>query len=270
MMKKIIIICFILNCISFNNKYVFNIEVTNSNDGFVLFNILGINSDYIDILNYNTTIKNRIYLKDNNKFQYFFSNNDFINSLLRFSVFINNEEFVINISLLKKEQYVFFDKEIYLSHYFYTDDERIKVNNIQRFIKWNNAAEYIERDMCLIDINEIYDLSCSKNLNINAIYLVINENNLFQYLKYSNKHHGYLFKVNYLVNTKINIFLDDYYYDINTFQMTKTIVNNSKKTNKILIPKKYKDKFIDMTLYVLSNRKLVKFRTSVYYKQLKD
>lgn len=251
-----------------NESYDIRVDIVHSNDMFVSFNIFSsLNDRKLNIINYSTNEINKILVNENNPTMYYFDNSDFIDNKLRFEINNYFKHYVIEIKYCIKNQNLYKESDTsYFVHYFLAIEGNVLINNKESKIKWENAEYYHMYNEYLIDINKIFNLRYSNIGNIQAIYLVIHNNNLYENIYYSNISKGYIFNYDfYLLNSKINFKLKDYYYDEKTFQMSNVKSDNYKRINKIIIPKSFKDEVIDISLCLFINNKLISLRTSIYF-----
>ena len=262
----------ILMLFSTLDNYDLKIELCKSNNELVLFNITSyIENEKVTILNINTLVEEKVILHNNSLTSYYFYNKDFINNQLSFSII--TKDLIYPFEIYYQSDVNLFNKDhnvIYYTHYFVSSNKNVLIKNIEEYVIWDNKMDYLINNN-YIDINQIFNLFTYGSFDFDKIFLIVHQATLFNNLKYSLFHHGYVFDVNYKqFNNRLNLYLDYYFYDIKTFQMRTNEVENSKIINQIIIPKSFINKSINMSLVILKEGKASFLFTSVYINSIKN
>lgn len=124
---------------------------------------------------------------------------------------------------------------------------------ISKYIRFNYHEDYIFCESFIIDISSLFDISTNdESLIVDESILVLHlPRNSYSYLTYSDSYLGYVFdlKCNKLKENLVFSLVNHYYLQYGTFQISKSIIENSLIINKISIPYFVKDDSIKTSLF---------------------
>lgn len=267
-MKKLLILLRIISLFNgLSDDVLIELESIYCRDDFISFNIT-INSDvsYIDLCVCNSEIEDRVYFKKNVPILYSFMKSDFVNGKLSFV--INQFDIRVDIFSYEKENKLNeYCKSVYYNYYFFSNDNRCRIiNNINKSISWDNASNFYESSSYYIDLNDVFKVSYSGNVDIYKAFLVLNEERkYFKNLEYSIKYHGCILDIECeLENGRLFYYFECLYYDNKSFQLSNYYLDKYMIIDRLLIPKGYRKEMISLTMYLVLEKSIVLMNTNVY------
>lgn len=261
------VIC-LLNSVS--NSILIKLEVIYAQEDYVSFNITCFEDCNFINLNINDDIK-RVYVNHTSPTLYSISKKSFVNGKLSFVI----DPFNIKIDICsyeKENKLNEFDNVVYYNYYFYSSDKSCQIiNKIDKSITWNNASNFYENDSFYIDLNKVFTVSYVGDINLFKAFLIFHtESRYFKNLQYSEKQNGNVLELDYILKNNRIYFVtrDNFYYESVSFQISDHFISNYKKINKLLIPKGYDERNMNITMYLVLQKSVILLNVNLYLNYL--
>lgn len=122
-----------------------------------------------------------------------------------------------------------------------------------KYIQFNYYEDYIFCEDFIIDVSSLFDISVNDDIIFDESFIVLHlPRNSYSYLDYSDRYLGYVFNLKcFRLEDRLIFSLTDHYYlQYGTFQISKSIMENSLSTDKIIIPYFVKQDNVKTSLFL--------------------